>query len=225
MKGYSGNAPAAASSSPCVGSTELQLRSVLTGTPPVLFGTGAANVGSRSATLEDPRAVAGSHANVTRSPRARRLAGDRPRGRCSWSADVVWKLRSQGPSTLTEHDSARRASRRSAEARRPSGPSPEDGVRFKSRRCCVPKGPSPSVRACHGGMPRRGRTCPGLPWGPTVPVPSLLLHGGLSETPPQPRAVFLMVCIVSGGILEITSKSRHFHHLGHISFQFTAQSP
>jgi hypothetical protein len=40
----------------------------------------AANVGSRSATLEDTRAVAGSHANVTRSPRARCLAGDRPRG-------------------------------------------------------------------------------------------------------------------------------------------------
>ena len=83
-------------------------------------------------------------------------------------------------------------------------------VRFKSRRCCVPKGRSPSVRACHGGMPLRGRTCPGLPWGPTVPVPSLVLHGGLSETPPQPRAVFLMVCIASGGILEITSSCGTF---------------
>ncbi len=86
-------------------------------------------------------------------------------------------------------------------------------VRFNSRpsRFCVPKGPSPSVRACHGGMPRRGRTCPGLPWGPTVPVASLLLfHGELSETPPQPRAVFLMVCIVSGGILRITSNCGTF---------------
>jgi hypothetical protein len=62
---------------------------------------------------------------VTRSPRARCLAGVRPRGRCSWAAvsskncdhmDLV-----RGP----EHDSARRASRRSAEARRPSGPRPE----------------------------------------------------------------------------------------------------
>ena len=83
-------------------------------------------------------------------------------------------------------------------------------MRFKSRRCCIPKGRSPSVRACHGGMPRRGRTCPGLPWGPTVPVASLLFHGGLSETLPQPRAVFLMVCIVSGGILEITSSCGTF---------------
>jgi hypothetical protein len=48
---------------------------------------------------------------------------------------------------------------------------------------------------------------------------------GLSETPPQPRADFLMVCIVSGGSNPPENlKLRHFHHLYHTSFQFTAQS-
>jgi hypothetical protein len=47
---------------------------------------------------------------------------------------------------------------------------------------------------------------------------------------PQPRAVIpmvciiLMVCIVSGGILEITRGCGTFIYLGQISFQFTAQS-
>ena len=55
----------------------------LTGTPPVLFNS-TARRGVGSATLEGPRAVAGSHAKGTRSPRPRCLAGGVPRGRCSW---------------------------------------------------------------------------------------------------------------------------------------------
>ena len=36
--------------------------------------------------------------------------------------------------------------------------------------------------------------------------------------------IILMVCIVSGGILEITRGCGTFIYLGQISFQFTAQS-
>ncbi len=96
-----------------------------------------------------------------------------------------------------------------------------------ARWASLPGSPSLAVRACHGGI--HTTPWPDLPWDPTVPVTvgPLPFHGGLSETPPQPRAVFLMGCIVSGGALQIllVFKLRHFHHLGHISFQFTAQPP
>ena len=71
----------------------------------------------------------------------------------------------------------------------------------------------------------RPRTWWGLPRGPEDPVGSLRSQGGLSEMPPQPRAIFRKISIASGENLELTLDKVHsVHHLGHISFQFTAQS-
>ena len=41
---------------------------------------------------------------------------------------------------------------------------------------------------------------------------------------PQPRAMFRKISIASGENLELTPRVHLVHHLGHISFQFTAQS-
>ncbi len=72
----------------------------------------------------------------------------------------------------------------------------------------------------------RPRTWWGLPRGPECPVGSLRPQGGLSKMPPQPRAIFRKISIAFGENLEFTpeSKMHSLHHLGHISFQFTAQS-
>ncbi len=67
---------------------------------------------------------------------------------------------------------------------------------------------SEPVRAV--ATPHAARTWRGLPRGPAGPVGSLRPQGGLSEMPPEPRAIFRKISIAFGGILDLTPGCTRF---------------